>query len=289
MSLDRTQVKLYLYQHTREFEGDTEDEIKYQVIKQFLLADDREFDAKPNQPKVSLGDGSVYQQILSVVDQPLDNDYYDDYSDFEYAMVKRILMFVPSDPSSRNNPQQLAITTTFTNKIKSKSPKLGSLFQSLFNTLSENARGGMVILLTLIVLGSISTALNYYRENITAGTVYTVVKTTATIAYQGSRYILTSTIINEEYLLPIEYIANNIITTAETGVINIAYLIEQLDWLRGQLYLQLVNNPIVPAVTYLLESRVSEVVPDQVLNQMVEQAPVDTIHRLLYWLRVFNS
>lgn len=284
MSLDRAQIKLYLYNHTRAYKGASENEIKYQVIKQFLIANNREFGSN-NQAEVVLNDGSLYHQILSVVDQKMENDAYDNYSDFEYAMVKRILLYVPNGRSNDDlDRKQFVITTTFTNRIKSINPKLGSLFQTLFDTMNKNAYRGMGIILMLIVLASLISVFNYYRANITGGNVYTVVKSTARGAYSVSRYIITSTIIDEKYLLPIEYIANGIIVTVETGVINVSYLLEQLELFREQLILLLTNNPIVPAVTYLLESRIGETVPEQALHQMVEHAPTETVQRLLYWL-----
>lgn len=288
MEINGDRIKLYLYKHTLGLEGSTEeDEIKYHIIREFLIADDSMLEVGPSyeDKEIIVDKSRIYYQILSVMDQPV-LEKYDTYSDYEYHIVRNILLFVPSNPNELS--EQLA-TTAFTDKIKNKDLYLGILFQDLFQTIRQYAYHGMA---TVVMFAVLSTIYFTIKEYLKSGQLYNDVKSSTDFAYQNMvRPILTSTI-SEESLSMIETIVYAIVAAIETSL-NVSYLLEQIGWLREQLYLQLVNNPVVPAITHLFETRVNEAltedVPEQVVNQLVEQAPADTLQRLLYWFQVFQS
>lgn len=260
MSLNGDQIQSYLYSTTQKYKDDTEDEIKYQVIKQFLIADGH-FNGDPIQ---SFGGNTIYQQILSIIDSSSISENYKSYEDFEYDMVKKILMYVDTDSQPIDPPQTVQIILKGVDEIKSVDLPLGNLFTALFNKLSTISSGGMSTILKLAVL----IYFLYFMRYVSIDRLIN----------------LLGKFVEPSSMLQITQLIERIV---QIPTVLQASIRSQLESMVDKLLLLVRYEPVVPVVTHFLENNTG--LPNQVVNQLVDHAPTDTVQRLLYWIRFFNT
>jgi hypothetical protein len=265
-SADRNQIKLYIYSTTKQFLGESGDEIKYQIIKQFLLANG-EFDSREDED-VSVAD-PLYNQVLSLFDET-EEKQYTDYENFEYDIVKTILMTpcfaydIPSPPP----PSDDRLIGAFVAEVAVINRPLSLKFSQLFYLLSR----GTFIMAQVSMLAVFIYCLYSIRNG--PGPLIRIL----------SRFVIPSD-------LPMITTLINTIHNDYASVIQ-SQLSEIINWVIEKISLSLEYNPLTPILSYILPTATpilvegaQEVIVENVRNQQ----PSNVAEQLVYWLRVWMS